>query len=128
MFVRSLASLESTPFFVEWGAGTSHRLLTVADGMGFTICHTVVRKKTESLLQYQDHLEACYCVAGSGEVEDMDGNIFKIRSGDMYALNKHDKHYLRGSETEDMILISVFNPALQGTETHALNDNKASSY
>jgi L-ectoine synthase len=29
MFVRSIRDVEKTDFFVEWGSGTSHRLLTV---------------------------------------------------------------------------------------------------
>ncbi|TGT19403.1 L-ectoine synthase, partial [Mesorhizobium sp. M4B.F.Ca.ET.172.01.1.1] len=43
MFTRQLADVEKTDFFVDWGNGTSHRLLTSQDGMGFTVCHTVVR-------------------------------------------------------------------------------------
>jgi L-ectoine synthase len=34
----------------------------------------------------------------------------------MYALNNHDKHYLRA--TEDMRMICVFNPPLVGREDH----------
>lgn len=44
MFVRSLNDVEKTDYFVDWGNGTSHRMLTEADGMGFTVCHTVVKK------------------------------------------------------------------------------------
>ncbi|MGY3079273.1 L-ectoine synthase [Bradyrhizobium sp. LM6.10] len=117
-----------TDHFVDWGNGTSHRLLTAKDGMGFSICHTVVRAKTISLLQYRNHLEACYCIAGEGEVEDMDGNIFSIRKGDMYVLDKHDKHLLRGGRDRDMILVSIFNPPLNGTECHKLNDPAGSAY
>ncbi len=57
MLVRSLRDVEATDHFVDWG--TSHRLLTDKDGMGFSICHTVVRANTVSLLQYRNHLEAC---------------------------------------------------------------------
>ncbi|NAS75690.1 L-ectoine synthase, partial [Pseudomonas syringae pv. actinidiae] len=34
MFVRNKTDVENTPYFVEWGAGTSHRLLTERDAMG----------------------------------------------------------------------------------------------
>lgn len=128
MFVRSLSETEKTEHFVDWGAGTSHRLVTARDNLGFTVCHTVVRAGTESLLQYRNHLEACYCISGEGEVEDMSGNIYPIRPGDMYALNMHDKHYLRGGKDADLILVSVFNPPLKGTERHNLVDAAASSY
>lgn len=59
MFVRNLKEVELTERFVDWGNGTSHRLLTKDDGMGFTVCHTVVRANSEALLQYRNHLEAC---------------------------------------------------------------------
>jgi len=128
MFKRSLGEVESTDFFVNWGNGTSHRLLTETDGMGFTVCHTVVAAGTESLLEYRRHLEACYCIAGEGEVEDMDGNVYPIRPGDIYVLDKHDKHYLRGGKDKDLILVSVFNPPLTGRERHRLEGEQGSAY
>ncbi|PDS39246.1 L-ectoine synthase [Rhizobium anhuiense] len=128
MYVRSLKDVEATDYFVEWGNGTSHRLLTKKDGMGFTVCHTIVRANTVSLLEYRQHLEACYCIAGEGEVEDMDGTVFPIRQGDIYVLDKHDKHLLRGGRDQDMILVSVFNPPLEGSERHNLNDPSGSAY
>jgi L-ectoine synthase len=128
MFVRSLSDVEKTQFFVEWGAGTSHRLLTEKDGMGFTVCHTVVRAGTESLLHYRNHLEACYCIAGEGEVEDMDGNVYPIRPGDIYVLDQNDRHYLRGGKDTDLILVSIFNPPLKGSERHDLTKQNGSSY
>jgi L-ectoine synthase len=128
MFVRNLRDVEGSEFFVEWGNGTSHRLLTEKDKMGFTVCHTIVRAGSESVLEYRDHLEACYCIAGSGEVEDMKGNKYPIAVGDIYVLDKHDKHYLRGSKDEDLILVSVFNPPLKGTERHNLKGGDGSAY
>ena len=127
MIVRNLKQIENGPHFVDWGNGTSHRLLTARDGMGFTVCHTVVRARTESKLQYRNHLEACYCIAGAGEVEDAQGNVHPIRPGDIYVLDKHDWHVLRGGDT-DLILVSVFNPPLAGTERHNLEDPTGSSY
>ena len=70
MFVRSLNDVEATENYVHWGNGTSHRLLTEKDKMGFTVCHTIVRAGTQSELHYRNHLEACYCIDGEGEVED----------------------------------------------------------
>ena len=128
MFVRSLNDVEKTDYFVDWGNGTSHRMLTEADGMGFTVCHTVVKKGSESLLEYRNHLEACYCIGGEGEVEDMIGNVYPIKVGDIYVLNQHDKHYLRGGKDTDLILVSVFNPPLKGTERHNLKGDGSSAY
>ena len=70
---------------------------------------------TEAELQYRNHLEACYCIDGEGEVEDMEGKVYPIRKGDIYVLDKHDRHFLRGGKTTDLILVSVFNPPLTGT-------------
>jgi len=123
-----LNDVEKTDYFVDWGNGTSHRMLTEADGMGFTVCHTVVKKGSESLLEYRNHLEACYCIGGEGEVEDMNGNVYPIKVGDIYVLNQHDKHYLRGGKDTDLILVSVFNPPLKGTERHNLKGDGSSAY
>lgn len=128
MFVRSLKDVEQTDFFVDWGNGTSHRMLTETDGMGFTVCHTVVRSGTRSRLQYRNHLEACYCIAGSGAVEDLDGTRYDLRPGDIYVLDKHDDHFLIGGESEDLVLVSVFNPPLKGTEVHDVNGTGGSAY
>lgn len=128
MFTRSLKDVEATDCFVDWGNGTSHRLLTQADAMGFTVCHTVVKAGSESLLEYRNHLEACYCIGGEGEVEDMNGKVYPIKVGDIYVLNQHDKHYLRGGKTTDLILVSVFNPPLKGTERHSLDGAQGSAY
>ena len=128
MFTRHLNDVENSDFFVDWGNGTSHRLLTQRDGMGFTVCHTVVRAGSQSRLHYRRHFEACYCIAGAGEVEDMTGAVHRIESGTLYALDAHDEHYLRADGAGDMILISVFNPPLHGTERHSLGQNGGSAY
>jgi L-ectoine synthase len=128
MYVRSVAEVTGTEREVDWGNGKSYRLLIARDGMGFTICHTIVRAGTESLLQYRNHLEACYCIAGEGEVEDMNGNIWPIRPGDCYVLDQHDRHWLRGGKDQDLVLVSVFNPPLQGHEKHDLDHPDGSAY
>lgn len=128
MYTRALTDVEKTERFVDWGNGTSHRLLTKADGMGFTICHTVVRAGTESLLEYRNHLEACYCIGGTGEVEDQAGQVFTVVPGTLYVLDQNDRHFLRASQDEDLILVSVFNPPLSGHEKHDLTNVNGSSY
>ncbi|MFJ8045921.1 ectoine synthase [Kitasatospora sp. NPDC096147] len=124
MFVRSLDDVAP----VEWGNGTSHRLLTKSDGMGFAVADTLVRKGTSSALQYRNHLEACYCVGGSGEVVEKDGTRHKITKGTIYVLDKHDPHYLIASDDEDLLLVSIFNPPIVGTEKHTLSEDGFSQY
>ncbi|GAA2466742.1 ectoine synthase [Streptomyces mauvecolor] len=124
MIVRSIDALAP----VEWGNGLSYRLLTESDGMGFAVCDTLVRRGTTSALQYRNHLEACYCVKGSGEVVEKDGTRHKIVQGTIYALDQHDPHYLVASSDEDLHLISVFNPPINGTERHNLSADGFSQY
>ncbi|MGK5627465.1 ectoine synthase [Streptomyces sp. URMC 123] len=128
MLIRSLAELAGSKYEVEWGNGISLRLLTAADNMGFTVCHTVVRAGTFSHLEYRSHLEACYCLSGTGQIEEPSGAVHRITPGTLYALDKHDRHCLRADPGSDLTLLSVFNPPLQGTERHTLDLVEASSY
>ncbi|WP_410655356.1 ectoine synthase [Amycolatopsis sp. lyj-112] len=116
MIVRKLSDVED----VEWGNGLSRRFLTLRDGMGYTITDTIVRAGTTSALEYREHLEACYCIAGSGTVIDSAGDEHPIVTGTLYALDKHDPHQLIASPHEDLRLVCVFTPALIGDEVHDL--------
>ncbi|MCP3750571.1 ectoine synthase [Pseudomonas sp. SBB6] len=82
----------------------------------------------EVFLMLKRLIEACYCIAGEGEIEDVDGTVHPIRPGGMYVLDKHDRHCLRGGKFTDLTLVSVFNPPLVGTERHSINKQSASSY
>jgi L-ectoine synthase len=96
----------------------SRRLLLKKDGMGFSFHETIIPAGAELQLWYKNHLEAVYCVAGNGTIEDLaTGEIHDIKDGTLYALDNHDKHILRGG-TEDMRLICGFNPPVTGRETH----------
>jgi L-ectoine synthase len=106
---------------VDWGNGLSFRFLLAADAMGFTLAHTLVRAGSKSALEYRRHLEACYCIAGYGEVLSADGVSFPLEPGVMYALDRHDAHYLIAGPDTDLELVSVFNPALTGDERHRLD-------
>jgi L-ectoine synthase len=114
---------------VEWGNGLSYRLLLESDGMGFALAETVVRRGTESQLQYRNHLEACYCVKGTGRIVAHDAaEEHELRPGVLYALNQHDAHHLIADDTGDLVLISVFNPPLSGDEAHSIEHGVFSSY
>lgn len=123
MIVRALSDVQD----VKWGNGLSRRFLTKADGLGYTITDTIVYAGTESPIQYRNHLESCYCIAGRGAVRLADGRRFEITEGTMYALEKHDAHYLIADDV-DMRLICVFAPALSGAETHVLTEDGFSCY
>lgn len=126
MIVRSIGEILGTDRDVNWGNGQSRRLLLEKDQMGFAVCDTVVKAGTASCLEYKNHLEACYCIEGFGEVEDMSGTVFKLFPGVLYALDQHDKHILRA--TTDMRLVSIFNPPIKGLEKHMLGEGSGSTY
>ncbi|WP_431045530.1 ectoine synthase [Streptomyces sp. P1-3] len=124
MIIRRLAEVPS----VDWGNGLSRRFLLDSDGMGYTVTDTVVSAGTKSLLEYKHHLEACYCISGSGEVVDMAGDSHPITPGTLYALDQHDAHWLIAHPAEDLRLVCVFTPALRGDERHSLNGAHSSHY
>jgi L-ectoine synthase len=103
------------------GQWTSRRMLSKGDNMGFSFHETIIKANTKTHIHYQNHLEAVYCVAGNGKIEDLStGETHEIYDGIMYALDKNDDHNLYGG-SEDMRLICVFNPPIKGTENHDEN-------
>lgn len=125
MIYNSLENIVGSDRDVAWGNGQSRRFLLEQDGMGYSLTDTVIEAGTVSLLEYKNHRETCYCIEGEGDVE-VDGVVYPIKPGSMYALNEHDKHYLRAKTT--MRLVCVFNPPLKGPEIHNLQDSAASCY
>lgn len=126
MIVRTLREIVGTERDVNWGNGQSRRFLLERDGMGFAMMETLILAGTNIFIQYRNHLEACYCLEGEGEIADSDGNRYPISPGTLYALDKHDPHHLRA--WTDMRLISVFNPPIRGNERHDLGGSETSSY
>ncbi len=126
MIVRTLQEIAGTERDVNWGNGQSRRFLVEKDGMGFAFMETLILAGTDTFIQYRNHLEACYCIEGEGEIEDAAGRKYPIRRGTLYALDQHDAHHLRAST--DLRLISVFNPPIRGDERHDLGGSETSSY
>lgn len=103
------------------GTWVSRRMLLREDGMGFSFHETIIKAGTKTHIHYRNHLEAVYCVAGNGRIENLaPGKGHELADGVMYALNAHDDHNLYGG-TEDMRMICVFNPPLTGQEVHDEN-------
>jgi len=122
MIIRRLDEVIGTDRDVEAENGNwvSRRLLLAGDGMGFSMHDTTIRAGTETYIHYANHLEAVYCVEGEGEIEDLDNGVTtQIADGTLYALNGHERHYLRARN--DMRMICVFNPPVVGPETHDEN-------
>lgn len=119
MIVRDLDGVLGTSRDVSGPGWNSRRLLTMADGMGYSVNDTVIEPGAEMTLQYKNHLEACYCISGKGEIEDhATGKVHPVRIGTIYALDNHDRHTLRASVESEMRLVCIFNPPLEGSETH----------
>jgi len=119
MLIRKLESVQT----VEWGNGVSRRFLLKADGIGYSVTDTIINAGTTSRLEYKNHLEACYCIEGSGAVVEMDGTRHELVPGTLYALDKHDMHDLIANPEGDMRLVCMFTPALTGDEAHRLTES-----
>ena len=119
MIVRNLQDIIGSERDVAAPNGhwISRRFLLKQDGMGFSMHDTTLYAGTETYMWYKHHVEAVYCVAGRGELEDLEtGQIYPISNGTLYALNGNERHYLR--VFEEMRMICVFNPPLTGREVH----------
>lgn len=119
MIVKRLEEIKNTKREIrpENNNWVSYRFLLKKEGMGFSFHETRIHAGTETHIHYKNHLEAVYCVGGKGEIETVaDGKVYPIVDGTMYALDKHDEHYLRAFE--ELRLICVFNPPLSGKEVH----------
>ncbi|MDK2820835.1 MAG: L-ectoine synthase [Clostridia bacterium] len=118
MIVRKLEDIIGTENDVDTETWNSRRFLLKKDGMGFSLNDTIIKKGTETMIWYKNHVEAVYCIEGEGEIELADdGTVYPIKAGTMYALDGHEKHYLRATKS-DMRMVCVFNPPLTGREVH----------
>lgn len=120
MIVRTLETARNNERRVESKGWESVRLLLRSDEMGFSFHITTIYRDAELHMHYQNHLEAVYCISGSGEITtEADGVVYPIKPGTVYALDKHDKHVLRAFE--EMQMACVFNPPVHGKEVHNAN-------
>lgn len=128
MIVTKKSDLQSTARDASGPGWTSMRLLVKSDGMGFSMTETTVLPGVAMTLQYQNHVEACYCIGGAGIITELDsGAVHHIEPGVLYAPNAHDRHEVRNDGSVPFHLICVFSPALQGDETHNADGSYASS-
>jgi L-ectoine synthase len=117
VIIRDLNEARNSERHVFSEGWDSVRLLLKGDGMGFSFHITTIYQGAELQMHYKNHLESVYCVSGEGSIEDCaTGEVHEIRPGVMYALDKHDKHVLRGRT--EMIMACCFNPPVTGKEVH----------
>ncbi|KIN63626.1 putative L-ectoine synthase [Sulfitobacter noctilucicola] len=120
MIIRKKALLKGTERDAAGPGWTSLRLLVRSDGMGFSMTETEVLPGAVLKLEYKNHVEACYCIAGTGTVIELSsGTRHEITPGVLYAPDNHDRHEVHvPADGEALKLICVFSPALEGTEVH----------
>ena len=71
----------------------------------------------EAVLWYKNHCEANHIIEGRGEVKDLTtGETCPLEPGVMSIVGPKDRHRVRA--ITDLRVISIFNPALKGNETH----------
>lgn len=116
MIVKHLEEIVHSKDDIDTTTWNSRRLLLTKDGMGFSLNDTLIKAGTETLIWYKNHVEAVYCIEGEGEIEIIGGETYPISPGMMYALDGHEKHYLRARS--QMRMVCVFNPPLTGAEVH----------
>jgi mannose-6-phosphate isomerase-like protein (cupin superfamily) len=118
MFIRTLQSLEAAGMVKLLANGTrSARYLTAGDRMGFSFNDNDIAKGGEMTLWYKNHWEANYIVSGRGDVTDLStGETWPFEPGMLYVVGPNDRHRVRTNE--EVHLVSVFCPPLQGHERH----------
>jgi L-ectoine synthase len=106
------------------GGFVSFRYLLERDGMGFGLHETRIPKGDRQFWHYKHHREACYCVSGEGFLRnEQTGEQFAIYPGVCYVLDNYDDHSFMA--VSNVVLISVFNPPVTGTEVHAADGSYA---
>ncbi|MFK7746453.1 MAG: ectoine synthase [Roseobacter sp.] len=128
MIIVDKQDLQGTARDAAGPGWTSLRLLVKSDGMGFSMTETQVLPGAVLQLEYKHHIEACYCIGGTGVVTETDTGVqHHIKPGVLYAPNAHDAHEVRVVGDDPLHFICVFSPALQGDEVHGPDGSYASS-
>ena len=128
MFIRTLEGLEKAGMIKSLGGGTARvaRVITAADGIGFSYSDNRVATGSDMTLWYKHHWEANYIISGRGQITDLDsGEQWVLEAGVLYTVGPNDRH--RFLATEDEHHISVFCPSLTGEERHDAEGTYAAS-
>lgn len=120
MRVVQLNDLNNTDRDVTSETWRSRRMVLAKEGVGFSFHDTVIYAGTTSTFHYQNHVEAVYCVQGTGTLTNEEtGETFPLRDGTMYLLDGNEKHTVQ-ADTE-LRMACVFNPPVTGREVHDEN-------
>ncbi|WP_212634876.1 ectoine synthase [Roseovarius nanhaiticus] len=84
MFVKTLSDTLGTADHVTGDAFESRRVLLARDGLGYSFHDTLIKAGSTQHLEYKNHVEANYCIAGEGEVEEVaTGRTWPLTPGTM---------------------------------------------
>ncbi|MER8672061.1 ectoine synthase [Mesorhizobium sp. M1156] len=82
MIVRDLNKEKLTARRVETSSWESVRLLLRSDGMGFSFHITRIHPGARLKMHYRNHLQAVYCISGTGSIEDLQAKeVHVVRQG-----------------------------------------------
>ncbi|MCW8060098.1 ectoine synthase [Agrobacterium tumefaciens] len=119
MILRSLASIEGTARDIRSGTGKwrSMRLALAEDGSGVSFSVTTVYAGTVTEMHYRNHVETVFILEGEAVLTNHETNeTHPIRGGDLYILDKHERHSVHAITL--LKAISIFSPPLTGAEDH----------
>ena len=115
MFVMS--EDDSHKVMISGGRTPASRYLLLKDECGFTVSTPRGKAGGESNLWYKNHVEANYVLAGEMTLEEVaTGQTWELSPGAIYVVGPNDRH--KSKRKTDTYVLSVFNPPLQGDETH----------
>lgn len=120
MLVRDFQTIEAEGrvISISHGKSTAVRVLTRSDGLGFSLSEARCGAGNESFLWYKHHWEANFIRAGRGELVDRDsGERWALYPGVLYCVGPNDRHTVVNGD-DPLRIISIFNPAIEGDETH----------
>ena len=121
MLIRTMEEMEKQGRVVtiSHGKATAVRPLTKKDGLGFSVSEARGRAGNGSDLWYKNHWETNYVRSGHGTVQDLTtGQLWNLEPGMLYVVGPRDRHHIQSSDDEAMTVISIFNPPIDGDETH----------
>ena len=121
MLIRTMDQVEAEGrvISISHGKASAVRLITKADGVGFSVSEARADGGRSSDLWYKHHWEANFIRSGHGVLEDRStGEQWPLAPGVLYCVGPGDRHRITRNEDESMRIISVFNPPIVGEETH----------
>ena len=121
MFARRLEDLSGTDNEMVRRDGDkvlhARRLLTKADGCGFSLADARFSAGFSIDLHYKNHVEGNLIIKGVIEVTDLTKGIsWDLEDGGLYVVGPKDRHRLTAKT--DVHLVSIFSPAVMGNERH----------